>query len=62
MGPADRLVRLLLAALIVGLFISDVITGAWGVALLVVAAVFTITGFAGTCPLYSLIRFSTRRS
>ena len=62
MGAGDRIVRVLLAALVAGLYFGDVITGTWGLVLLAVAAVFTLTGFIGTCPLYSLLGFSTRKA
>ncbi|HDJ34522.1 MAG TPA: DUF2892 domain-containing protein [Bacteroidetes bacterium] len=52
MGTLDRLVRILLAALIVVLYFTEVITGTLGIILLILAAVFLLTGLFSFCPLY----------
>lgn len=59
MGNADRIIRLVIAALIAILFFTNVISGTLGIILLVAAAVFTLTAFMSFCPLYSLLGFST---
>jgi uncharacterized membrane protein YphA (DoxX/SURF4 family) len=59
MGSADRAIRLLLAAVLVILNFSGVISGVVGLIALVVAAVFTVTTLVGYCPLYSLIGVKT---
>jgi hypothetical protein len=59
MGSADQGIRLLLAATLVVLYFSGVISGTFGLIALVVAAVFTVTTLAGYCPLYSLIGVKT---
>lgn len=59
MGSADRAIRLLLAAVLVVLYFSGVISGTLGLIALVVAAVFTLTTLVGYCPLYSLVGFSS---
>lgn len=61
MGSADRIIRVIIAAAIAVLFFTDVITGTWGIILLVVAGIFLLTGIFGTCPLYMPFRASTRR-
>jgi hypothetical protein len=58
-GSADQGIRLLLAATLVVLYFSGVISGTFGLIALVVAAVFTVTALAGYCPLYSLIGVKT---
>lgn len=52
MGTVDRVFRVLLAAGIAGLYFAKVITGAVGLALLVLAGVFVLTSLVRTCPLY----------
>ena len=52
MGNADRIIRLIVAAVIVILFFTDVLTGTLGIVLLVVAGIFLLTSLAGFCPLY----------
>lgn len=52
MGAADRILRLLVAAVIAILYFTNVITGTLGIILLVLAAVFVLTSFISFCPLY----------
>ena len=52
MGLADRLVRILIAAVIAVLFFTGVIEGTLGIILLVVAGVFVLTSLVSVCPLY----------
>jgi hypothetical protein len=61
MGIADRIVRLIIAALIVVLGITGVISGTLLIILGIVAAAFIITSILGVCPIYLLFRISTRR-
>ncbi len=59
MGTADIGIRLLLAAIFVGLFITKSVTGALGIVLLVVAGVFVLTSLVSFCPLYTLVGAKT---
>lgn len=59
MGTADKIVRLILAAVIVILFATDVLPGVTGIILLIVAAIFALTSLVGTCPLYMIFGIST---
>lgn len=52
MGIADRIIRLIIAAILVVLYFTNVITGTWGIVILVVAGIFVITSLFGNCPLY----------
>lgn len=61
MSAADRVLRALAALVIAFLYTTGVITGAWGIALLVIACIFMLTSLAGICPLYSILGFSTRK-
>jgi len=60
MGSTDRVIRSIVAALEVVLFFTNVISGALGIVLMLLAAVFAITSFMSFCPLYTVFRFSTR--
>lgn len=53
MGSADRVIRLLIAAVIAGLFFTNIISGTLGIILLVLGGVFVLTSFVGFCPLYA---------
>ena len=59
MGSADRIIRLIIAAIAVFLFYNGTLTGTVGVVALVLAAVFTLTSLMGFCPLYRLAGIST---
>ena len=59
MGNADRIIRVIIAAVIAILFFSEVITGTIGIVLLVLGAVFLLTSFVSFCPLYAPFGVST---
>ncbi len=64
MGVADRIIRLIIAAVVAVLFFTKVLTGVLGIVLLVLAGIFLITGLVGFCPLYfpfRLITFSRKK-
>ena len=54
MTSVDRWIRSILAATAVTLYFTHVITGTTGIVILVIAIVFLLTSFAGSCPLYSV--------
>ncbi len=53
MGSADRIIRFIIAAVIAGLYFSNVISETLGLVLLVLAGVFVLTSFISFCPLYA---------
>jgi uncharacterized membrane protein len=59
MGTADRVIRVIIAAIIAGLFFGNVITGTLGIILLVLAGVFLLTSVVSFCPLYAPFGIST---
>ena len=59
-GYQDRIVRGMLA---VGAIVGSYVVGfttAWGIVMLVVAVIMFVTGLTARCPLYSMLRISTR--
>jgi asparagine N-glycosylation enzyme membrane subunit Stt3 len=58
-GNTDKIIRLVIAVALIALYFTGKITGALGIVGLVVAAVFAVTSFAGTCPIYSILGAST---
>lgn len=60
-GTADRIIRLLLAAVLVVLFVLDVITGTLGIILLVFAGILVFTSLISSCALYLPFRINTRK-
>jgi hypothetical protein len=59
MGGADRIIRLIIAAVIAFLYFNATINGILGIVLLIVAVVFALTSFVSICPLYSILGFNT---
>ena len=59
MGTADRIVRLIIAAVIVALFYTNVISGTLGIVLLILAGVFVLTSLVSFCPLYPIFGMNT---
>jgi hypothetical protein len=59
MGAADRIIRLIVAAVIAVLYFTNVITGTLGIVLLVLAVVFVLTSLVSFCPLYTLLGLNT---
>ncbi|MGC9151297.1 MAG: YgaP family membrane protein [Microbacter sp.] len=58
-GAVDKVIRVIIAALLVILYFANVIHGTLGIILLIVAAVLLITAFTGFCGLYVLFGIST---
>jgi hypothetical protein len=59
MGKTDRIVRVVIAVIIAGLYYGGYISGTLGLVLLILAAVFVITSFMGYCPLYGPLGLNT---
>ncbi|MFZ1306598.1 MAG: DUF2892 domain-containing protein [Ferruginibacter sp.] len=59
MGTADRIFRIILAAVIAFLYYNKTITGTLGIVLLVLAGVFVLTSLISFCPLYKLVGLNT---
>lgn len=59
MGNADRIIRILLAAVMAYLYFSDRVTGTLGLVLVILAAVFVLTSLVSFCPLYKLVGLNT---
>lgn len=53
MGSADRIIRFLIAAIVVVLYATGTIAGTLGIILLVLAGVFVLTSLVSFCPLYA---------
>ena len=59
MGTTDRVIRLIIAAIIGVLYYTGTISGTLGIVLLVLAGVFVLTSFVSFCPLYAPFGIST---
>jgi hypothetical protein len=59
MGTLDRIIRILLAAVILILYLAGVISGIAALILGIFALIFLITSIVGFCPLYVPLKIST---
>lgn len=61
MGSVDRTIRIVIAIGIAVLYFTGRIGGTLAIVLGIFAAVFVLTSFIGTCPLYIPLGLSTRK-
>jgi len=61
MGTTDKIVRIIIALVIVGLYFAGIINGTIAIIGLALAAIFILTSFISFCPLYLPFGLSTLR-
>jgi drug/metabolite transporter superfamily protein YnfA len=59
MGSADRVIRILLAAVFAVLYFTGTVTGTIGLVLVALGGVFVLTSLVSFCPLYTIVGLST---
>jgi hypothetical protein len=59
MSNTDRILRVVLAALFAYLYFGGIVTGTFGIVLVVLGAVFLLTAIVAFCPLYAPFKIST---
>ena len=52
MCSADKIIRVIIAAVIAVLYFTNILTGTLGIVLLVVAGIILLTSLVSFCPLY----------
>ena len=60
MGTADRVIRILIAAVVVTLYFTKVISGNLAIILLIISGIFILTSFISVCFLYLPFGISTK--
>lgn len=58
-GKTDKIIRLSIAAILIGLYATNVVQGTLGLVALGVAALMALTATVSFCPAYLLIRKGT---
>ena len=58
----DRIIRVILGIVLVGLDLGGVISGWVGIVGLVVGIVLVLTGAVGFCPLYAMFKLRTNKA
>jgi hypothetical protein len=61
MGSADRIIRVMIAAIMVALYFTGTISGMWGLVLIALSVIFVLTSLVSFCPLYLPFGLSTLR-
>lgn len=61
MGTIDRIVRLIVVAVIAALYFTGQISGTVSIVLGVIAAAFLVTSLIGWCPVYVPLKLSTKK-
>ncbi len=59
MGSTDKIIRIILATIFAALYFTGVVTGVIGYILLALGAIFLLTSFISSCPLYFPFGIST---
>jgi hypothetical protein len=59
MGNADRMIRIIIAAIVAILFFTNVISGTLGIVLMALAGIFVLTSLISFCPLYAPFGITT---
>ena len=61
LGTIDKVVRVLIAVVVVVLWLTNIISGTLAIILLALSAIFVVTSLLGTCPLYLVFGLSTNK-
>lgn len=59
MGTVDRIIRIIIAAIVFVIYLTGIINNTLGIVLLVLAVVFVLTSSISFCPLYTLFGIKT---
>lgn len=62
MGNIDRILRMLIAAIVVVLYLMNIVSATLAIVLLIASGIFLLTSFIGFCPLYTIAGFNTCKS
>jgi hypothetical protein len=55
----DKIIRFVIAVLIAVLYFTNIVSGTFGIILLVLAGIFVLTSFISFCPLYAPFGINT---
>jgi hypothetical protein len=61
LGSVDRVIRFVLAVVLVGLYFTHMVSGTAAIVVLILAGILLLTSFISFCPLYLPFGISTRR-
>ncbi len=61
MGTIDKVIRILIAVVVVVLWLTNIISGTVAIILLALSAIFVVTSLLSFCPLYLPFGLSTKK-
>ena len=61
MGTLDRIIRTMLAIVVILLYLFGLISGITAIILIIFSVIFLLTSIISFCPLYVLLKISTLR-
>jgi phosphate/sulfate permease len=61
MGAVDRIIRVVLALVVLVLYLTGVISNWLAIVLGILAAIWVLTSIIGFCPAYTLFKISTQK-
>jgi hypothetical protein len=59
MGTVDRILRLVISAAFATFYFTGTVTGVFGIVLLALGGIFTLTSLVGFCPIYAIFGLKT---
>ena len=62
MGTVDRIARIIIAALILFLYLTNQFSGTMAIVLLIIAIIFVLTSFISVCPIYLSLGIRTNKN
>ena len=60
MGFADKIIRTIIAAVMIALYFTHVVSGTLGIVLIVLSVVFLLTSLLSFCPIYAIFGLSSK--
>jgi len=61
MGITDKIIRSLIAIVMIILYFTNIITGLLGIVFIVISVVFLLTSLISFCPLYAILGISSKQ-
>jgi hypothetical protein len=58
----DRIIRVIVGIALLALYFTGAVAGGLGIVFIVLGAVALLTGLAGFCPLYALLKINTKKA
>lgn len=61
-GSIDKIIRFVVSAVLITMYATELVTGTWGIVLLVVSGILTLTAVINFCPIWAAVGFRTNKA